>query len=343
MLSILFAASLTFTASATGVEKGTPLEFMFASETTDRDYETMFLIDGSIKSFFDKLDKCGFPRGTSIDVRKCNLWPVGVPVKLEPALETFVESDLPDGMSLGEIIFTAGERLPSGTPDAAQNMPGAVFAFYSMSQSPFLFNGLYDQGVIYGAHKVKKTLKKGEKIKFTVAWDEVTKPQYVEIIFDKTNIKDKLFDLRALAQKGEVVVCVGFDDNLLVSDARAIANSLSTIDSVRVKINGRRPGDFFFRAFLPLVKWRERQERLTQPFEVTIGECDKVVFIEEDWSGEGTDPKLTEKVIDYKQMSEHRQTDTVFFYAQATDTVGRLKKSLAKVPVSVHNHYVYCE
>ena len=41
MLSILFvAASLSFSATATGVEKGTPIEFLFAGKDTDRDYET---------------------------------------------------------------------------------------------------------------------------------------------------------------------------------------------------------------------------------------------------------------------------------------------------------------
>ena len=44
----ILAASMTFTATATGVEKGTPVEFVFAGGNTDRDYETMFLIDGSV-------------------------------------------------------------------------------------------------------------------------------------------------------------------------------------------------------------------------------------------------------------------------------------------------------
>ena len=48
MLCSLIAAALTFTATATGVEKGTAVEFFFAGKNTDRDYETMFLLDESI-------------------------------------------------------------------------------------------------------------------------------------------------------------------------------------------------------------------------------------------------------------------------------------------------------
>ena len=51
MLSAILAASLTFTATATGVEKGTPVEFVFAGRNTDRDYESMFLLDSTVDDF----------------------------------------------------------------------------------------------------------------------------------------------------------------------------------------------------------------------------------------------------------------------------------------------------
>ena len=58
-LSALLAASFTFTATATGVEKGAAVEFVFAGPNTDRDYETMFVIDGSVDEFCAKLEKAG--------------------------------------------------------------------------------------------------------------------------------------------------------------------------------------------------------------------------------------------------------------------------------------------
>lgn len=51
MIAAVLAATLTFTATATGVEKGAPVEFVFAGKGTDRDYETMFILDDPIDVF----------------------------------------------------------------------------------------------------------------------------------------------------------------------------------------------------------------------------------------------------------------------------------------------------
>ena len=343
MISALLAAVLTFTATATGVEKGTPLEFLFAAKDTDRDYETMFLLDESVDSFLSRFEKAGLARGIPTDPATCRLWPVGVSVRVEPSLAEFVDTEMPEGMSLGPFIYTGGTRLDSGFPDAATNMPGSVFALYSLSQSPFVFDGIYEQGVVYGAHKAKASLKKGEKRQFKLIWDENERLHSLSLVFDKTNLRKNFEILRERSKTNSIDVLVSFADDLTVAEASAVANALATIDSVRVKINGRLPGNFFYRAFLPLVKWRDRQERMTQPFEVTLGHPDKVVFIEEDWSVEGNDPKLTEKAITYEQMSQHPRTDTVFFFARKESTIGELKRALKQVPKTVFNHYVYWE
>lgn len=343
MISALLAAVLTFTATATGVEKGTPLEFLFAAKDTDRDYETMFLLDESVDSFLCRIEKAGLARGIPTDPATCRLWPVGVSVRVEPSLAEFVDTEMPEGMSLGPFIYTGGTRLDSGFPDAATNMPGSVFALYSLSQSPFVFDGIYEQGVVYGAHKAKASLKKGKKRQFKLIWDENERLHSLSLVFDKTNLRKNFEILRERSKTNSIDVLVSFADDLTVAEASAVANALATIDSGRVKINGRLPGNFFYRAFLPLVKWRDRQERMTQPFEVTLGHPDKVVFIEEDWSVEGNDPKLTEKAITYEQMSQHPRTDTVFFFARKESTIGELKRALKQVPKTVFNHYVYWE
>ena len=107
----LIAASFTFTATATGVAKGTPVEFMFAGAESDRDYETMFLIDAPIDEFCHGLEKAGVPRGEAQDIESCKLWPVGCPLTLEPSLDEFVErKPLPGGPSNPAIIYTGGAR-----------------------------------------------------------------------------------------------------------------------------------------------------------------------------------------------------------------------------------------
>jgi len=343
MISALLAAAFTFTATATGVEKGTPLEFMFAAKDTDRDYETMFLVDEPVDSFLKRLESSGIPRGVPTEQRSCRLWPVGVPLKLTPGLSGFVDTELPDGLTLGELIYTGGTRLANGLVDAATNMPGAVFALYSLAQSPIVFNGIYEQGVVYGSHKAKITLPKGERRTFTLQWDETTQVHSVDLHIKKGTLRESLELLKVAAQKDEVSVRVRFSDDLTVVEATAVANALALIDSVKVKVNGRDDDEFFYRAFLPLVKWKDRRERMTQPFEVTLGSPDRIVYIDEDWSVEGDDPKLTEKPITYEQMSNYPKTDTVFFFAKKDMTVGTLRKALKRLPKSVTTQYVYWE
>jgi len=343
MNSILLAAAFTFTATATGVEKGTPLEFLFAGINTDRDYETMFLLDSPVDTFLSDLEKAGFPRGVPTDSRTCQLWPVGAVVNVKPDILTSVDRELPEGVPAAPFIYTGGTRFVSGTADAATNMPASVMSLYSLSQSPFVYNGIFEQGVVYGSHKAKIQLKKGERYTFTLSCDPATLPLTFDCLFTSENVTAKFKELKEHAKEREISVQVRFSDDLTVNEATAIATALSTIDSPRVKINGRADGALFYRAFLPLVKWTSRQDRLTQPFEIHLGKSPRILFIEEDWSGEGNDPKLIEKVISYKQMSSYDRTDTVFFYVQKDTPVKIVQDELKKLPKSVINHYVFCE
>ena len=72
MLSLL-AAAFTFTATATGVEKGTSVEFFFAGNDSDRDYETVFLLDKPVADFVHDLERAGLRPSTPIDRNRCRL------------------------------------------------------------------------------------------------------------------------------------------------------------------------------------------------------------------------------------------------------------------------------
>jgi len=342
-LTALIAAAYTFTASATGVEKGTPLEFLFAGAETDRDYETMFLLDKPIGEICREIEKTGLPCGRPVDARNCLLWPVGCELTISPPIADFVDSQLPDGISLGAPIYTGGTRLADGALQAEKEMPMAFFSLYTLAQSPILFNGLYEQGQVYGCHKAKLTLKKGEKRTFTLSWKKAVLPKTVSVKVMPGQAADILRRLKEASSQGEIDVRVSFADDLTLAEATAFAQALAIVDSVNVKINGRDKGDFFYRAFLPLVKWRDRKERLTQPFEIRVGPPDQILFISEDWSVEGLDPKLTEVPVSYDDLTKYPNVDTAFLYARPTDTVKSLKRVLARLPEAVRNHYVFAE
>lgn len=340
MIPILLAASLSFTATATGVEKGVPVEFVFAGRNTDRDYESMFLIDDTVDELCRKLEQAGLPCGRPTDADSCRLWPVGCTLRFEPALTNFIGVSAQDANALLSPVYTGGTRLKDGSREANTNMPASVYSTYLLAQSPIVPNGVADQGAVYGSLTANKVLKKGERLSFTVSWDPTSMPRAVHLTVAPGNAVEIFKRLRAESEKGEVDALIGFSDDLTVAEATAAANALATIDSARVKINGCT--NIFFRSFLPLVKWLDRQERLVQPFELTLGDPDQLVFIEEDWSGEGEDPKLTPKNIPFAEAVNHSRTDTCFIFTTAETRLSRLRDAMSKLGnAKVRNWYVF--
>ena len=340
MVSVVLAASLSFTATATGVEKGTPVEFIFAGRNTDRDYESMFLIEDSVDEFCAKLEKAGLPRGRPTESAACRLWPVGCSLKFEPSLSSFIDVKMPEGLAASDPIYTGGTRLAGGACDAGTNMPASVFSIYSLSQSPIVYNGIYDQGAVYGSFTAGKTLKKGERVSFTVSWNAETLPKSLHLTIRPGNSPEVLRRLKDESAKGDLDVLIGFDETLSIAEATAAANAIATIDSPRVRINGFT--NIFYRAFLPLVKWLDRKERLTQPFELTLGDPDKLVFVEEDWTVEGDDPKLTPREIQFEIAKSHPKTDTCFIFADPKTPLSRVLRAKEKLgEANVTNWYVF--
>ena len=339
----LLSAALTFTATATGVEKGTPIEFAFAGFNSDRDYESMFLIDGTVDEFCSKLEEGGFPRGKPTDERVCDLWPVGASIVIEPPLTNFIVASESASRLIEHPIYTGGTRLDNGSCDAGTNMPASVFSLYSLPQSPIVPDGIFDQGSVYGSFTARETLKKGARYSFTLKLEDGTFPKFLQLTVRPGNSAEIIQRLRSESESGvSVSALIGFSDDLTVAEATAMANALSLVDSVRIKINGC--SNIFYRAFLPLVKWRDRKERLIQPFEFTIGDPDRLVYIEEDWSVEGSDPKLTPHEIPFSDASKYQKTETCFLFASATMPISRVRTAMAKLKGSkVRNWYVFTD
>ena len=341
ILSALLAATFTFTATATGVDRGAPIEFVFVGKNSDRDYEAMFFLDEPIDRFCRRIEEAGLPRGKPIDQASCRLWPCGCALQFDPPISNFVNGALQEGETPA-LIYTGGTRTPSGSCTAETEMPAALFSVYTLAQSPLAFDGIFDQGDVYGRLTAKQTLEKGTRHTFTVTWDETKMPMHLDLTLRKGNAAELLKLLKTKSERCDLDVCVGFNGDVSIAEATAFAQALATIDSVHVKVNGCQ--NVFYRAFLPLVKWRDRQERLHQPYELTLEPDghEKFLFIEEDWSVEGDDPKLTPREIAFKDAAQHPQTDTCFVYADPQETIERLVKVMGKLKESaVRNWYVF--
>lgn len=346
ILASLLAAVYTFTATANGVEKGAVVEFMFTGRDSDRNYEALFEIDGSVEDFCRGVEKAGIPRGAAVDVRSCRLWPAGCPVTIDPPLSEFVDAKVPDGYVFGDIIYTGGTRDRKGHVDASTNMPLSVFATYSLAQSPLVFNGVFPQGDVYNTHTVRKQLRKGEKVTFRLSWDEKRRPLEKVYEFKPGNAKDVLTVIRKDAETAVfgLIAQVDFSPELSIEEAQVAATALSFIDSLKLKVNGRTDGRLFYRAFLPLEKWRDRKERLVQPLELNLGETNNLVFIEEDWTVDGDDPRLTPKPISFAEACKKDRLDTCFVFVRPQTKLSQIYKAMEPLKGSrVINWYVYLE
>ena len=344
MLSLLLATSISFTAVATGVEKGTPVEFAFVGADSDRDYESLFLIEESVDDFCHRLEKAGLPRRKPEDGASCVLWPVGCTLTLSPSLDEFLDTRYPETVEASPIVYTGGKRLASGLCDAGTNMPLAVFALYSLPQSPLVFAAHYSQSTVYGCHVAKSTLKKGTRHTFTLSWDEKSMPAKRTFTLTPDGGVALLADLKKASEAREIVAQVNFAPTVTVAEAGQVAKALALVDSRRVKINGRNEGQLFFKAFLPDERWRKRENRLLQPFELTLGETNTLVFIEADWTVEGLDPKLTPTTISISEAKKHRDTDTCFIYAKPATPLSALYKAMDELKDSpIRTWYVFQE
>lgn len=344
------AVTLSVVSTDCGVD--TPLEFLIAGPNSDRAYESMFVTEASVKEIVESFRKAGIPLGRPYHPSICHLWPAGCELVVDPPLSTFVkdaqgQKDLP-------VIYTGGTFGPDGIPEAETNMPSAVFALYSCSQSPILYNDALDQSVTYGRFQPAVKIPKGEKRAITFTWKGKPGFEFVKLPFAPGHLEEAIQTLKEKSANGEVVVETDFSPTLTLREASEIASALATVDSVRVKMNGAADGQYFFRAYVPLEKWRDRKERLCQPPEVHLLADGKyrVIKINEDWSEPGSlEPKLSteETVCDDAAAAAKLasrfvgNTLTMLLFAPKDAKLSRLYEFRKSVSANVINYYIFSE
>jgi hypothetical protein len=335
--------SVSFTAAATGIKKGTPVEFMFALSASDHDYESMFLIEDSAADLKDAFKKAGIPSGGAIDAAKGRLHAFGPYLGLKPSLGEFIARN-PDNVDFPEIIYCGGLTDAQGKPVCQNQSPNSIFSFYSCAQSPILFDGQFNQGDVYGRFLAKDTLKKGEKYVFTFSWDGKSLIKELTVEFAAADPLAGLQKIKSAAETGPVSVEASFSPQMSFGDAVKIANALSVIDSQKVKINGCRPGNLFYRAFLPLEAWRDRSERLQQPLELYLSSDGnhKLLAVDEDWNVAGDNPKLTERRLEFGKVASYPKTDTCFIYLTDSNVkLGAVFDAMKNLGGDIRNWYIY--
>jgi hypothetical protein len=127
----------------------------------------------------------------------------------------------------------------------------------------------------------------------------------------RAGMAEALTWLRGQSEAGrEPFVTVGMDDAMPLKRAVDVARVFGMLDGHGVKLDGKPEQGLFSRAFLPQEKWRERKDRNPQPFELHVTQGPdgvlkkRLVFIEEDWTVEGLDPKLTPREYPFEAWDE---------------------------------------
>lgn len=310
--------AVTFTAKATGISTNEFLEFVFCGPESDRGYETLFLTDDPLPELRAAFKKAGVPSGKAFDVRRCVFWPTGARVTLEPALKTLVRirDEKGTGAAKATALLSSPAVLTGGNGLDAE-MPQAVFACYSCGQSLLQLDDHLDQSQTYGCFAAARAFAEGEPMTFTVRWDGASFVQDVTPSFpgDKT-----------------------------VAEAVKVARGLAEADSSAFRVNGYREGEFFYRAFLPLEKWRDRRERLVQPLEIRVDTTNVIyTVVDEDWNVEGLDPVLKPRQTSAAEACKPSRRDTCFFYVRPDEKLSRLMEIKATLPENFRNFYVYVD
>lgn len=333
--------TISFEAVSTDCGLDMPLEFLLVGPNSDRDYESMFVTVPTVREIAVAMEAAGIQRGVAYDAATCRFWPVGNAVTIEPSLWELIRDTRDEPRA--PVVYTGGTRGGDGIPDAATNMPAAVFAFYDLGQSLFLFNDSMPQSRVYGRFQPKVKIPKGEKRRFTIRWNGTNTFERIELKIEPGNLKTVLMTLKERSATKELDVLVSFAGELTVAEAVPAAQALALIDSLRVKLNGHPREGLFYRAFLPKAEWLDRRQRMMQPYELRLGgEHPELTAIDEDWSiPDATDPKLTERKLTFNDFDAEAMTDTVFFYAPKTMKLAELYRYLGRFPARVRNYYVF--
>jgi hypothetical protein len=287
----------------------------------------------------------------------------------------------------GGLVFTGGRWTDAGSTAVCltdTQLPAAVISLYNEQGTLFDVPFQIGQGAAYGRLTLAEALPIGELLEIVVrplraadgkprtlpltavaSWDgsEVTLTCMGTdgAVLQKAKLADMLLWLRARADEGrELFVTLDMDDRMPVRRAAEVARVFGMLDGKGLKLDGKTERGLFPRAFLPQEKWRESKGRNPQPFELHVAfdaagkVTKKLVFIEEDWSVQGLDPKLTPREYPFETWEEllklveksggaDSKVSMLFVFAPAEMPVGTFMQGVRAVAGRLSLVYVFGE
>ena len=361
-----------FLAEAVGHKVGTMVEFLFIGPWSDRAYEALAVSIAQPGDIARAVEYLGIKRGGGVGSRPFRFWPCGerisftfsrvdAVVKADKAISRLISEAQTDAPLIDDrgFVFTGG--IWSGTNCLTDTvMPCSVFALYNEPGTIFDNHLKADQGEVYGRLTVAEDFKQGELIEIVV---RPLKADGVEASVLHTLVRvelvNKALSLTCVSEAGEILqqgtlaemilwaksqaeagrdhfMTLEMADTLPLMLARQVAGVFEMLDGKGLKLDGKTEKGLYPKAFLPLEKWRQRDKRDYQPFELHVSKKDdggvakKLVFIEEDWNVAGFEPKLIPREYNFEAWEE--LPDLV---ARLGDPAGKNKALFVFVPSEV--------
>ena len=335
-------------AEAVGHAAGVTTEFLLVGPLSDRAYEAAAVTVAKPGDIARAVESLGLARGGGIGSRPFRFWPYGERVvatvrRLDMAgakelpLQTLIRDSAQASPLLGEggLVFTGGRWNGAARLCLTDtNMPSSVISLYNEPSTIFDLPFQVGQNEVYGRLTVAEALPYGTLLE-VVLRPQATKdgkPRVLPLtvtasmqgqelaltcegaggaVLKRAGLSEVLSWLRAQDEQGrELYVTLGLDDALPLKRAADVARVFAMLDGKGIKLDGKTVQGVFPRAFLPQEKWREREGRSPQPFELHIARdasgkvLKKLVFIEEDWNVKGLDPKLTPRDYPFEAWEE---------------------------------------
>jgi hypothetical protein len=360
--------TVRFLAEATGVNKEEPIEFFAIGPLSDRAYESFCVTVASPAAIAAALESVGVPRGVPPDPLRARMWPQGEKVTMqvrlcEPnarpqAASAWIVDGAADeaGHALkAPLAYTGGTRQVDGSLVAATNLPCAVLALYRHGPSLLALDGQYDQSSTYGRFRSACAMTRGALMEVILSWDGKRRVTDRTVTVSAGQAGEVLASLKKEASDGmDVYARVAWAPDVTVAQAAVLAQAFDALDGKGLKMNGTAPDAFFYRAFLPDPSWRTRTRRLFQPFEIHLSEKGEraFTFVEEDWSGEGSDPVLRPRMTAFQGWTElpaliaatgdqGSKVSVAFLFAPPDTPVARLAPVVRTLSPRIDTFYVF--
>jgi hypothetical protein len=329
-------------AEAVGHNLDTTIEFLIAAPQSNRAYESAMMSVAKPSDIVRALEWIGLPRGTVINGRQFCFWPKGErvsgtirrlsdkPLSARP-LQSVIKDVSKEGPLYGEagLVFTGG-TWKENTCSVDTEQPCSVIALYNEEETLLDLPFLASKGVAYGRSVLAEKMNYGEVLEVVIMPmllpDGALRTTHLFLTAHPSEIKETTLVcadnkgkvikkgtltevvtwLKALSDRGEdLFVTLTMSEEMTLAQAADLASLFALLDGKGIKLYGKEKAGIFPRAFLPQEAWRKREGRTPQPFEVyLLGDTNRLTYIEEDWSGEGLDPKLSPKDYPFSEVSE---------------------------------------